>query len=446
MPRLKNQRRLNRKGLIAAFVAVCLVVILGLTAISLDGGGLLDRRRQAQATADAAAMAAACDLYANFPTYHGVDSGSAAQSALNVAATNGFTNDTTHSVVTVNIPPQSGPYTGLNGYVEVLVTWNQPRYFSRIWGTNSVKVTARAVAKGAWLPGGQGVLVLDYTGKAALSAQGNGYFTDTEGPVIVNSDNASAVVDGGNGALIANQFFITGGATLNGSNANLQTQPIPGQIFEGVHPTPDPLAYLPEPSKPSDGTMTHSGSTYTLTPGYYNNLPNFSKNDTVIFQQASASPPGTPVDQKGVYYIDGGIKSTGATIIMDSSTTGGVMIYNNSGKVDVTGNPQGTVTLGPLSNGPYQGITYFQARENSTDIGIQGNGSFTMTGTFYAAGAAMSATGNGGQYTKADGTIGTGSQIGSQYIVKDLSLAGNGNIHLGYPGNVARDRFLTLVE
>src|SRR5689334_5150911 len=143
MPRVKNQRRLNRKGLIAAFVAVCLVVILGLTAISLDGGGLLDRRRQAQATADAAAMAAACDLYANFPTYHGVDAGStAAQAALNVAATNGFTNDTTHSVVTVNIPPLSGPYTGLSGYAEVLVTWNQPRYFSRIWGTSSVKVTA----------------------------------------------------------------------------------------------------------------------------------------------------------------------------------------------------------------------------------------------------------------------------------------------------------------
>src|SRR5437879_4534902 len=137
MARLKNRRRPTRKGVVAAFVALCLVFILAMAAITLDGGGLLDKRRQAQATADA---------------------------------------------------------------------------------------SARAVARGAWTPAGFGALVLDYSGKAALNAQGNGAFTDTEGPIIVNSDNASAVVDGGNGMLKATTFFITGGATTSGGG-QLITQP-----------------------------------------------------------------------------------------------------------------------------------------------------------------------------------------------------------------------------
>ena len=44
----------------------------------------------------------------------------------------------------------------------------------------------------------------------------------------------------------------------------------------------------------------------------------------VILQQASASSAG------GIYYLDGGgFNSPGATIKMDTATSGGVMLYNN---------------------------------------------------------------------------------------------------------------------
>src|SRR5262249_47680535 len=156
---------------------------------------------------------------------------------------------------------------------------------------------------------------------------GNGAFTEAGGNVIVNSNNTAAAVDGGNGGMRAQNFFITGDAVYNG-NGTFTTIPIPNQVFQGVHPTPDPLAYLPVPSMPPNGTMTsipigNGNIQYTLSPGTYTNLPTFSTGDIVILQQASANGNG------GIFYINGGgFKSTGATIIMDPLTSGGAMIYN----------------------------------------------------------------------------------------------------------------------
>src|ERR1700687_1395550 len=108
--------RSKRRGAIVLFVAVCLTVLLGVVAIALDGGVLLTERRPAQATADAAALAAASDLYKNFGTNGGRDcSRTAKASPLSTAAANGYANDGTVSVVTVNIPPSSGDYSGKAG-------------------------------------------------------------------------------------------------------------------------------------------------------------------------------------------------------------------------------------------------------------------------------------------------------------------------------------------
>ncbi|HLW66383.1 MAG TPA: hypothetical protein VKS79_13805, partial [Gemmataceae bacterium] len=235
-------------------------------------------------------------------------------------------------------------------------------------------------------------------------------------------------------------------------NGSFVTSPVPNQIFQGVHPTPDPLAYLPPPSMPPDGTMTktaigNGNFQYTLSPGTYTNLPTFNKGDVVILQQASANSNG------GIYYINGGgFKSTGATVTMDPLTSGGVLIYNqpassaNSEKIQITGNASGIVDLAPLQNGPYSGIMLWQDRNSAVPMQIDGNGTFTLRGTLYAAGALMNVTGNGGQYAAADGSIQSGSAVGSQYITKDLGISGNGNVLLRYPGMAAPTRILTLVE
>src|SRR5215470_17761914 len=96
------QRPVRRRGATVVLVAVCLTVILAFVAIAIDGGGLLEQRRFSQATADAAALAAAEDLFRNYPQNQGLDAGGTAVSrALAIASNNGFSNDGSISTVTV---------------------------------------------------------------------------------------------------------------------------------------------------------------------------------------------------------------------------------------------------------------------------------------------------------------------------------------------------------
>jgi hypothetical protein len=429
------KQRPARRGIIAPTVALSLTLVVAIAAISVDGGVLMSERQHAQATADAAAMAAASVLYANYPSNQGKDSGNkASDAAYHLAADNGYTNDTTTSIVTVNIPPKTGPYKNQDGYVEVLVTYKQQRFFSTLWGSQAMAINARAVARGAWVKPNVGVLVLDYSGKGTLNDQGNGALTDVGAPVIVNSNNESAAIDTGNGTMSAPEFDITGGYVVSGNGGLL------GTIYTGVHPTPDPLAYLPVPTQPPTMNYTKTSLSsgnfqYDLYPGTYYNLPNFSTGDVVVFHQASSNNNG------GIFYLaNGGLNSQGASLIMGAGETGGIMIYNagtgtNDG-IKITGNPAGTVSLSPLTNGPYQGMTIFQARNAYEDMQVAGNGNFVINGTLYGAAALLKVTGNG-----------TVSNIGSQYVTKDLAIAGNGNVYISYAGNpVANTRIIKLVE
>jgi hypothetical protein len=455
--------RRRRPGAVVAIVALSLVALIGLLALSIDGGMLYLDLREARATADAAAMAAACDLFKNYPANAGKDpNGTAAQAALDAAAANGYANDGVRSKVEVHIPPVSGPYAGKDGYCEVVVTYYAARSFSSVWGSNDVPVRARAVARGAWVPPAPGVIILDYSDRASLNSQANGAFTETGGPVIVNSNNPNALLNTGNGAMTAPEFDITGGVQL-GNGSTFQTAPVANQIFTGTHPTPDPLAYLTPPDVPPDGTMTTTlsalgGMKYVLTPGRYTNLPTFNAGDEVVLQQASANCAG------GIFYIDGGgFHSNGANITLDPNTTGGVMLYNapassdSSEQVQITGNATtGTVNLSPLTSGPYAGMMLWQNRASSLDVCLTGNGSFTINGTLYAAVAKLNIVGSAqtssgavtGSYVDGNGNpVQGGSKIGSQYISNNLSLSGNGNIAIkSSGGDVARTRIITLVE
>jgi Flp pilus assembly protein TadG len=52
----------RRRGAVLVLMAVCLIPIIMVMAVVMDGGMLLSRRREAQAVADASARAAACSL------------------------------------------------------------------------------------------------------------------------------------------------------------------------------------------------------------------------------------------------------------------------------------------------------------------------------------------------------------------------------------------------
>src|SRR5205085_11954009 len=103
--------------------AMCLVGLLSIVALSLDGGLMLDKRRKVQAAADAAALAAACELYATWFTKLGLDpDGSIAAFARQIAKDNGYEDGKNGVTVTVNIPPLSGLFVGQKGHAEVIIT------------------------------------------------------------------------------------------------------------------------------------------------------------------------------------------------------------------------------------------------------------------------------------------------------------------------------------
>src|SRR5579884_3326431 len=90
-----------RRGTVAPLTILSLGLLIGVAALVIDGGTLMEARRHVQAAADAAALAGASDLYANWNTNQGVDLGDTAMSSAQATASaNGFT-DGVQSIVTV---------------------------------------------------------------------------------------------------------------------------------------------------------------------------------------------------------------------------------------------------------------------------------------------------------------------------------------------------------
>ena len=207
--------------------------------------------------------------------------GTAAANALSIAAANGYSNDGTKSIVTVRVSPappvQSDPTITDSsgnlkaGYAEVTVQFNEPRFFSALWGKGTIPIQARAVARGTWTVVVDGILVLDPSGAGALRANGNGSLTVTGAAVVVNSNNTGGAVANGGGTVTAPSFFFAGAPGFSTSDGGQ----FAGSIQSGMTATPDPLAYLPPPDPnglplQSSSTLILNGSQpVTISPGLY---------------------------------------------------------------------------------------------------------------------------------------------------------------------------------
>jgi hypothetical protein len=402
-----------RRGTVVVLVALCLVGIVGVVAIALDGGFMLDKRRFAQATADAAALAAAVDLYQNFPKNSGNDVlKTAYQSALTTAAAMGFANDGTNSVVTVNIPPLSGSFSGQSGYAEVIVQWNYSPSFGNIFTSGSIPVKARAVAAGKWAPFNNGIIVLHPTAPSALNANGNGTTSVKNANIIVDSNNATAATTVGNSYVADPGKVVAITGSKPGYNGNFVATMLTGQ-----QPTPDPLAYLPAPDPSTMPIRSQpTGQTVSLDPGRYVGGLSFAGQQTVTMAP-------------GIYYMDGGSFSFQG---QGNLTANGVMIYSTAG-LNITG--QGSITISPPTTGIYAGISYFQSRTSTTTSLIAGNGLSNITGTVYVPDALVQLQGNGA------------ASIASQVVALLMTSGGNGATNIVWSGPpTARMRVMQLVE
>ena len=362
----RHPRTPPRRGAVLVIVASMLVVLIGVAALSIDAGHLYQMRRKTQVAADAAADAAAIELYTKFAKNHGVDSdGKAHATALSMAAAHGYGTSGSNSTVTVNIPPLSGPHASQKGYVETIITSTTPPRFSAIFGCAPLSVTSRAVAAGTMIPTQASVLVLDPKRKNSLKLKGKNTTIEVSGDIIVNSNNKKAVKVDKKAQVKAEHVLVTGGIDRK-SKRNIDAE-----VSTGVAPTPDPWSSLPPPPKGTNRKVgdykTTSGGAdhYNLQPGTYNELK-FDKNDVVRMA------PGN-------YYVDGGRVEFKGSASLEAY---GVMIYN-CGKKGMTFKTTGNLTMTPRTSGTYAGISLFQDRATKTKVQFK-KAEINIRGVVYA--------------------------------------------------------------
>ncbi|MGH6935108.1 MAG: pilus assembly protein TadG-related protein [Methylocella sp.] len=131
----------DQSGAYAVMFGLMAPIFIGALTLGTETGLWYKTHEKMQGAADSAAISAAIGL-----------NGGTANLTLEAnatAASDGFTNGSNGTVVTVNNPPKSGPNAGNSGAVEVIIKQPQNLLFSSFFLTSPVVVQARAVAGAA---------------------------------------------------------------------------------------------------------------------------------------------------------------------------------------------------------------------------------------------------------------------------------------------------------
>jgi hypothetical protein len=436
----------TERGQILVIFGLSLATIIVVAALAFDTGMMLLGRRDQQNAADAAALAGARYL-ADSPAQDPEDAARA------VGTQNGFTDGIDGVDVEVHIPPVSGEFPGIDGFIEVVIHADRPSIFGGIIGAFGWDISARAVAAnqpGLDLP--FSMLALDPTGCDAIKVTGSGT-VESAGTVQVNSacaPNALKVQGTGSltvtadgavcnvvGAIQAPSDQLTctrqpNSYAIKDPLRNLPEPPLPGYP-EAINQVGGPARAVPngcpgsaDPADADDPASctfggSYSGRTYVLHPGYYPGGLSLGK--------------GTYLLEPGIYYIGGGgFRAAGGDVrsieacpeVGPCPTTfgGGVMIFNTEAfefsdecAAGTASNPAvqcidavvlngsvAEVNLKPLADGSnWDGLVVYQDRDLSiagTDLQINGSASsMEVAGTIYLPSGDVHVNGSTGLLT-----------------------------------------------
>lgn len=274
--------------------------------------------------------------------------------------------------------------------------------FGSILGLNTVDISRDAIAM-AGGGTGSGLIVLDPHAPNALYVSGNATLQVNGGDIQVNSDSPQAVVLKGSFEVDAPAMNIVGGISEGKGNVGGM------QINTGAPAVADPLGYLPEPTwNPAANKGTISASK-TYDPGYY--------------AGGISTSGGTINLNPGIYVLGGGINISGNARINGS----GVMLYVDHGAVNLSGGPSVTLTPPDPDNysypgvDTYEGVTLYQAHDDTSAASLSGNAGLNMDGTLYFPNAKVNLGGNS-------------AKLGSQFIAGQIELSGNANLTINYTG------------
>jgi hypothetical protein len=412
-------RKGSERGQSIVLLSLAILGLLGFMALAVDGGTVFVERRRSQAAADAAAFAAALS------GANGEDWSAAGQAQANL---NGFDNTASNIIVDVNNPPVSGVYSGDNEYYQVIITSTSMPIFSQVFFSEGLTNTAEAVTRvipGSESSTGNALFSTNETACNALTITGKSETLITGGDIYSNSNAQGkkctsigvaklplTVSDGG--------IFAVGDISIN-KKAIVTAD----EIKAGVAPKSVPKPPDPDCSGLPTG-QTCKNCSGTLNPGIYpKGISNNNRKQTW---------------KPGLYCLQGDLKLTGGT-----SVGNGVMIYMQSGKVDIHSKAEFDLraelsenVVMDASKNDWKGMLIYMDPVNIQDIKIAINSDSYLLGAIHAIGP-----------SKKEKCTFSGSKntflIDSQIICDTIKVVSNSGISITYDGTYGGDT-TTILE
>jgi Flp pilus assembly protein TadG len=442
--------RKSESGNILVLTAMSLTVIAGFAGMALDVGLAYRTRQKVQTAADAGAVAAALSYY---------NAGSGTGAAYTAVQMNGYPGTSTDVAVTHPVS-----FGGGSGYTQVTVTEPNATEFMRVFGFNSLNVSATAVA-GPALLGSNCVNFTGTTGDDIDFRASTRFYADCG---VYAASNVKVQGCGGIGKTTATYIAMAG--TLSG-NSSCPGSPNFVQ-HAGTSTNPWGTNDLTGPSLPAGCTSTFPASgtlPITITSANVSTYNGPSTGGVVCFTSPVTLGGGggdTFALQGGgtaaavVYVFEDGVTLANNTSVKfgdgTSSGTGTSTTYtlNSGAMMEITGtcstcgfnsagtnfsNSTLTIYAPNVSGTPYQeGIAIFQPYTDTNQLNLQfGSSTLNLDGYIYAPGAALDLQDQGG------------GVLASGIVANSLTSDSNANITISYGAanpDWTLNRVVALVE
>lgn len=445
-------RTSDERGQVLVMTALCMACLLGALGLAVDVGVLFNARRQMQTAADAAAMAAATEVF-----YNGTASANINTRAYAAAKANGVDNTVAGNVVMVAVGPtlQPGNFSCAS-CVQVRLSKPSPtmfmqtvsQFFFKNHSFDKVNVSAMGVA-GAPGYSHTCMYVMNPTADDTFDIHGAGKINASGCDVYVNSSSDKALCvtgSAGKSDLSPGGSIVVHGGQDSAGNCHGDPGP-PTTLHSGVESSPysKTLPTNPNTNCNAGNTIDLAASGGSLTgtvagPGYGNYVCYTDSAKTkgsitpVTLSSASLGP--------GNYIFQTGVTISGATTIGTGS--GNATAANGGATVIVTGGTydSGTATTfydyAPAdTNNTYNGVAIYQVATDSNSMTLQfGSGSSVFMGCVYAPTAPVTLHDQGGAVNA------------TQLIVDSIYLNGTVNLqnYSALNATTSPFRVVTLVQ
>ena len=278
----------NENGIALVWMAILIVVFIGIVGLALDWGYAFWTAQKLQNAADAAALAGARQVMSSHSDARTAAAGIASENEagerfvkLNLNASNqsdgdivlGYYNTSTRSFTptddsTVNAVNVNAKFSDTSDNGSLGLLWGS------FFGRGSTSFTRWAIAVVDYGDSGDGIIALNKTKPQAFYAHGTPSI-QINGTIQVNSsNNGAARVSGNTVSISADKVNVNGGNNFNGYTP-------PSNLFKNNQPVKaDPLAGLTAPATGPDKGQINATGTYNA--GYYKSGLKVSSSKTII--------------------------------------------------------------------------------------------------------------------------------------------------------------------